>query len=248
MARRAVPAAFLALHGMRLGGADTLPPLSTKDIAKQTSEQSHRNAADTTTIPETDPVSLETMLSIGRSIMIGEREYEIARFSARSQAKAMGLLAKLPEMLRMHAIAAAQNGGRYDIANTAALLQRYEKIGQEGAAQSTQLIKRVIDALNSLRAEKDESPIDYPDDLKIDLLDSSPMPGLSTEVVGLSLYHMNGLAEEHGDVMTDLTLLAVQRKHPDASWDEIDMDLELDTFMDILLSIYSQNEGMRKRF
>ncbi len=57
-----------------------------------------------------------------------------------------------------------------------------------------------------------------------------------------------GVSEEEAAAMTPLTVLALSRKHPGLTVEDIEDDLDIEVFLQVLVHIFSLNKGLRKRF
>ena len=57
-----------------------------------------------------------------------------------------------------------------------------------------------------------------------------------------------GVTEEEAAAMTPLTVLALSRKHPDLTAEDIEDDLDIEAFLQVLCHIFALNQGLRKRF
>ena len=87
---------------------------------------------------------------------------------------------------------------------------------------------------------------------KLNGLMGKAQPGtepISAEAMEFAFENMAlGVTEEEAAAMTPLTVLALSRKHPGLAVEDIESDLDIDTFLQVLCLIFSLNKGLRKRF
>ncbi len=109
-----------------------------------------------------------------------------------------------------------------DILLTAAL-SAHE--GETDAAAITEAMNSIVKQANADAAPVDEQAVEY---------------ALSTITLNVS--------EQNAKAMTDLTVLALKRRHPDIQSEDIADDLDIQSFFAVLCQIFQLNGALKKRF
>lgn len=180
-------------------------------------------------------------------VAVGQIRLNIAAFPLVRLPRAGRLISMIPDAFVAHAMAAALNGGKFDIDKTLEMARRIENGTRRQVDRMSQLTQATTKAINEINAAKGEPLIDTIDlGLPEGALDVEETSAESLEIT------LRGAAfqieEQQATAMVDLVHLAALRRQPGLSRDVIEAELDVPSFLDVLATIYIVDSNVVTRF
>lgn len=227
-----------------------MPKTSQTDLDKEAMDAAERlgKSSGATPLTENEPVPLSDMLAEGMPVTIAGKVYRIAPFQYKNLGKASRSLALIPRQFITHALAAAQNGGQFDLPKTAKLQDDMNNSEIASKLSAGDLIRTIIDSLNNIRRAADPplDMVEYPSDINIDVSDI--VPKVSVSMLGYTMEMSVVQTDEQAEAGVSLVHLAVSRNHSEVTIDEIGDSLERHSFLACLCAIFMMNNDIRQSF
>ena len=227
-----------------------MPKTSQETLDKEATDAAERlsKGSGSTPLPENEPIPLSDMLAEGMPVTIADTVYRIAPFQYKNLGKASRLLALIPRPFITHALAAAQNGGQFDLSKTVKLTDDLNSSEMTMKLSGTAVVRKIIDGVNTIRRTADPplDQIEYPDGINIDVSDI--VPKMSVGALEYAMTTAIEQTDEQAEAGVELVHLAISRKQPEVTIDEIGDSLEQSSFLPCLCAIFMMNNDIRKSF